>query len=466
MSSRLPYLSETFQTAAQQSDTLAQWEKSQYSHYRSRVNQSPTLPDLLATAELAIRNQDSQGAQSFLDKALKRAPQEADAHYLKVMLMLGQEHKAQALDYLQNHCKRLQQKTSDHARLHRLLATQIVQQKNDLEAASSALKKAFELAGCPQFVHSNTATTLTASQFEFDIEVFDALWPWDHSPCKVRFIAVSTDHQDHLYVLEQRHRWVLCFDARGHFLKGLTERDLASAPFIFPELSWDLTSIALNNTGKVYLAGSSDRIYVFDKAWGQERFLQPPASKRSLRPLSMTIDPEGHLFVVYLHLGGIHWYNPEGYHLGSFGKNTIMPSLGKNYFCGLAASKLGVFLYDRESLQLFKPGKDQPLHSWKVPGIDPEAMSQEDYPFCWNGLAATDTELYICDTYGNRVLALNPAQGQFKELKTPPLSQPFDVAVDSKGTLYIADTGAGQILKQTAGQNSILLGHIAFQGAV
>jgi len=122
MSSRLPYLSETFQTAAQQPDTLTQWEKSQYKYYRDRAKKSPMLPDLLAAAELAIRNQDSDNTQAYLEKALKRAPQEADAHYLRAMLMLGLEQKEQALSYLQAQSKRLQQKNVDHARIHRLLA--------------------------------------------------------------------------------------------------------------------------------------------------------------------------------------------------------------------------------------------------------------------------------------------------------------------------------------------------------
>lgn len=467
MSSRLPYLSEAFQAAAQNPETLSKWEKSQYQHYRSRAQKSALLPDLLASAELAIRNQDAGASLQYLEKILKRAPQEADAHYLRAMLMLGQNQKTEALDYLKNQSKRLQQKTPDHARLHRLLAEQILQQQNESKQASQHLKKAFELAGMPAFVHSKILSELSRSQIEFDLEIFDALWPWDQTPCQVRFAGLSTDHKDQIHVLEQRHRWIFSFDAQGKFLRGLSERDLAAAPFIFPELSWDLTDLTVSAAGQYYVAGSSDRIYVFDANWGQERFLAPPASRRSLRPLSLSLDTQGQIFVLYLHLGGIHWFNAEGFHMGSFGKNTIMPTMGKNYFCGLASAAQGVYLYDRDQIQLFQPGQDRPLQSWKVPGIDPEAMSQDDYPFCWNGIAATDTQVYLCDTYGNRVLTLDPVQGHFQDFKTLPLSRPFDVAADATGAVYIADTGASRILKHIPGQEAqVLLGHTAFQGAI
>ncbi|MEZ0368632.1 MAG: hypothetical protein ACAI44_06015 [Candidatus Sericytochromatia bacterium] len=473
MSSRLPYSSEAFQSAAQDPDHVARWDQQQYKQIRSKAQKSSTLPDLLAAAELAIRCQDAPGAQKFLDTVLSRFPQEADAYYLKAMLMLGQAQKQEALEHLRTSVPRLKNKSPDHARVHRLLAEQLLRQEHDVPAAASQLQKAFELAGGADFVHCTTqaADQLQATALDFDLEIFDGLWPWENEPLDVRFSAVSCDARGQTYVLEQRNQWLFSFDAEGRFLRGLVERDLAAAPFVYPELSWDLTDVAAGSDGRRYVCGSSDRVWVYDENWQQQRFLAPPASQRTLRPLSMGVDSQQNLYVVYLHLGGIHWFNAEGYHMGAFGQNTIMPSLGKNYFCGLAVTPEDmVLLYDRDRVQLYQPGQSEPRASWTLPGVSAESMDRPDYPFCWNGIAAGTQGIYVCDTYGDRLLELEPASGQARPVDCGRLKKPFDVAVDSRGAIYLADTGQGRILKSMANQAGqdwqVLLGHSAFRGAV
>ncbi|PKL77799.1 MAG: hypothetical protein CVV27_04530 [Candidatus Melainabacteria bacterium HGW-Melainabacteria-1] len=466
MSSRLPYSSEDFRAAAQAPEHLARWEQQQYQQFRSRAKKSSALPDLLAAAELAIRCQDAPNAQKYIDTVLARAPGEADAHYLKAMLMLGREQKDDALRHLKESVPRLKSKSPDAARVHRLLAEQLLRQEQLHSEAGRQLAKAFELAGGADFVHCTTQTTdtLSAAALDFDLEVFDALWPWENEPLQVRFSSVSTDARKQVYVLEHRHQWVFQFDADGHFVRGMAERDLAAAPFIYPELSWDLTDMTVGPDGRRYVCGSSDRVYVYDDNWQQQRYYAPPASQRTLRPLTLGTDSQQNLFVVYLHLGGIHWFNAEGYHLGAFGQNTIMPSLGKNYFCGLAVTPEDqVCLYDRETIQLYQPGQPQPLATWALPGVSSESMEDPDYPFCWNGIAAGSGGMYVCDTFGNRLLQLDPASGQSQVIATD-VKQPFDVAVDGQGTLYLADTGQGRILTRRGQDWQVLLGHSAFRG--
>lgn len=469
MSSRLPYASEAFQTAAGDPEHVARWEQQQYKHFSSRAQKSAALPDLLAAAEAAIRCQDAASAGKLIEKVLSRAPGEADAHYLKAMLMLGQSQKSEALQHLKDSVPRLKAKSADAARVHRLLAEQLLHQAHQVPEAAGQLAKAFELAGGADFVHCTTRTAdqLTAAMLDFDLEIFDGLWPWENEPLQVRFSSVNTDAKGQIYALEHRNQWLFSFDADGKFIRGLVERDLAAAPFIYPELSWDLTDLAIGPDGRRYVCGSSDRVYGFDEAWQQQRFYAPPASKRTLRPLSIAVDGAQNLFVVYLHLGGIHWYNAEGYHLGAFGQNTIMPSLGKNYFCGLAVTPDDkVCLYDRETVQIYAPGQPEPLATWQLPGLSAESMDADDYPFCWNGIAAGRQGIYVCDTYGNRLLQLDPATGQTKVLDVGGARQPFDVAVAPDGSLCLADTGQGRILIQRGQDWQVLLGHSAFRGAI
>lgn len=469
MSSRLPFSSEAFQSAAQDPERATRWDQQQYQHFRSKAQKSSALPDLLAAAELAIRCQDAPNAQKLIDKVLSRAPGEADAHYLKVMMMLGREQKSEALKHLKDSVQRLKTKSPDHARVHRLLAEQLLRQEHQLPEAGRQLAKAFELAGGADFVHCavQPPESLSATALDFDLEVFDALWPWENEPLQVRFSGIATDAQNRVYVTEQRHRWVFSFDAQGKFLRGLVERDLAAAPFVYPELSWDLTDITVAADGKRYLCGSSDRVYIYDENWQQLRYLAPPASQRTLRPLSLAVDSQGNVFVVYLHIGGIHWFNSEGYHMGAFGQNTIMPSLGKNYFCGLAVTPDNqVCLYDRETVQIYQPGKSAPTKTWAIQGLSAEHMEAEDYPFCWNGIAAADQFIYVCDTYGNRLLKLDTTTGQSQPVNCGTVKRPFDVAVDARQNVYLADTGQGRILCNRGQDWDVLLGHRSFQGAV
>lgn len=467
MSSRLPYQSLAFQEASQGSESLKQWEQSAYQQAKKKLGPAASINDLLAAAELAIRCQDADRANELIKRTLAKSPSEADAHFLKTQLLEGQQARTDILKHLKTTAPRLTQKKVDHARLHRLLAEELWRQDQDFAGASRAILKAFELAGSVDFVHCQIRSLLDANQLRFDIAIFDALWPWDGRPTEVRFASVNCDSDNQVYVLEHRHQWLFCFDQQGHFVRGLTEHELANVPFLHPENLWDLTDMATDLAGNHYLCGSSDRIHIYDKQWNPIRELAPPASQRTLRPLSLCVDDQQNIYVIYLHLGGIHHFNAEGYHLGTFGQNTIMPSLGKNYFCGLTLTpEQNICLYDRESIQIFKAGQAQPIQTWFLADVDSEAMNQADYPFCWNGVACNETEIYVCDTYGNQVIVLTPDTGAFQILPGEAFLHPFDIAIDRRNVLYLTDTGHGRIMKYQNQKWDVLLSHPAFQGAV
>ncbi len=467
MSSRLPYQSLAFKEASQGSESLKQWEQSAYQEAQKNLGPAASINQLLAAAELAIRCQDAERANDLIKRTLSKSPTEADAHFLKTQLLQGQQAPADILKHLKTTAPRLTQKKVDHARLHRLLAEELWKQDQDLTGASRAIRRAFECAGPVDFVHCKTMESLDANQIQFDLAIFDALWPWDGRPAEVRFSSVSTDAANQVYVLEHRHQWLFCFDAQGRFIKGITEHQLANVPFLHPEHLWDLTDMATDHAGNHYLCGSSDKIYIYDDQWQEVRQLAPPASQRTLRPLSICVDDEQNVYVIYLHLGGIHRFNAEGFHLGTFGQNTIMPSLGKNYFCGLTLTpEQNICLYDRESIQIFKPGQAQPIQTWFLSDVDSDAMNQDDYPFCWNGVACSDKDIYVCDTYGNQVIALSPDTGSFRILPGEAFLHPFDIAVDQHNVLYLTDTGHGRVMKYKNQKWDVLLSHPAFQGAV
>jgi streptogramin lyase len=63
--------------------------------------------------------------------------------------------------------------------------------------------------------------------------------------------------------------------------------------------------------------------------------------------------------------------------------------------------------------------------------------------------------IYIVDTYNQRVLEETPGANGYTESTVPTtaLSYPYAIAVDGAGSLYIADTGDNRVLKETLGPN-------------
>lgn len=470
MSSRLAYQSPEFTAAAADPQGLQKWEESQFALYRKRTEEAKASPDeLLACAELAIRNKDASAAQSCLERSLKANPQEADALYLQALLALAQGQAETALSQLEAAAATLSSSGADTARLWRLLAQERLRQKSDLPAAVAAFAKACEAAQAPEFLHTNTrsADAVNAAMLDFDFSLFDHLYPWEGGKAALRLTAVATGPQNQLYVLDNYNRLIFQFDAQGRFERGISERQLAMGQFLHPEARWDLADLCVGPDGRIYLAGNQDAIGVFSPDWQLLKTYAAPASERPLRPISLAIDAQNQLYVLYLHLEGVHVFNAEGFHEGSFGNNTTMPQSGKNYYCGLAVDKAKrLYLYDREKVQVFHSETREWLKTLDLPAG--KSLDDDDYPFCWNG-AAIDAEglLWLADTANNRVLNLKEGEISAPLPKLDPqlqtLSQPFDITFDNQGRLYLADTQRARVLKYEAQKWSQFFGHPTFE---
>lgn len=469
MSSRLDYQSPEFAAATADPQTLQQWTETQFQQVLRQIqNKHPSTNALLACAELAMRLQDAATAENCLERVLRQCPQEADAYYLKAQLELGQGQRETGLKTLEQACHKLSGKGSDLGRLWQLLATQRLQQQ-DLKAAVEALSTACKLATAPSFLHitSRPANKLSLDMLAFDLALFEKLYPWEGSKMPIRLCAVATGPQDQLYLLDSYNRWIFEFSAEGKFLRGLDEHQLSGQDFLHPESRWDLTDLCTAPDGRIFLAGHQDAIGIFSPGWEKLGSYAPPAAQRRLRPLSLSCDAQGSLYILYQHLAGIQVFNREGFHEGRLGDNTTMPGTDRNYFCGLSCNPQGqVCLYDREKVQVFVPDSGQRVQLLELP-VGSE-LEQEDYPLCWNGIAAgPDQTLWLADTARQRVLFFAPGQTQAQELKVDPrlqpLADPFDITVDSQGALYLADTGNARVLKYHHQQWTVVFGHPSFE---
>ena len=78
------------------------------------------------------------------------------------------------------------------------------------------------------------------------------------------------------------------------------------------------------------------------------------------------------------------------------------------------------------------------------------------------GITTHSNQLYICDTQPANVTIVNPAKRTFRYIRPgdqkAAMKLPVGVAVDSDGTIYVTDTGRGQVLLYS--QDGSLVGEI------
>jgi hypothetical protein len=439
-----------------------------------------SLESLLQWTEGLIR-QRPQEATAFITEALallqKHGAHHPDTHYLDFLWQLFQQAPTPMLIQRLQAALALPQRKGNPAYLWRALAEQYLK-GHQLKEATAALLQAFQTAftaeTLPHFTHCTTALphslVLSREALHFDLDVFDALYPWDPTPaCEVRFDAVDVDQHGQVYVLETHHRWLFCFNAQGQFVYGLREHDLADRAFLHPESLFQLHDISTSDD-HLYVAGCQGKIYVYTLQGQPVRHLLPPPGVGD--PLSLAALPDGQLFVVYQHSAQIHFFNTQGVYQGAFGSNTTLKQLNKSYFCGVAARDQEVYLYDRQWVQAFEipdaasVSSSAPVAHWAAP-------SDSELPRCWNGVSVDQGRLWVADTLQHQVVTAPVSHTPSLRAKTPGLiplkvaglrlQAPNDLAADGHGGVYIANTGLANVLHLSAQKKiRVLIEHPRF----
>lgn len=68
-------------------------------------------------------------------------------------------------------------------------------------------------------------------------------------------------------------------------------------------------------------------------------------------------------------------------------------------------------------------------------------------------------DMFVIDAFSNRILKMNPVDGEILETITEKLDGPADIDFDSNGTMYLANPFSGEVYKRTAaGETSFVAG--------
>jgi len=239
--------------------------------------------------------------------------------------------------------------------------------------------------------------------------------------------GLALDAQGNVYVADRGNRRVQVFDLQGGFLMAI-----ADVRFTGPRY------VALDEVGRVYVSDASERVDVFDgrgdplQSFGQAGSLPSQFSQIA----DLVVDAAGDLYVVDSGNARVQKFSMlRGllFTFGDVGEDT--QSLTRPQ--GIALDAEGnVYVADAQNGRIVKyaPGGSF-LRAFEtdIGELRDIALDQQGYIYATDAAARV---VYILDNQGRIVMQLGEGQ----------LSDPWGVAVDSDGRVYVADAGHHRVL--------------------
>jgi outer membrane protein assembly factor BamB len=235
------------------------------------------------------------------------------------------------------------------------------------------------------------------------------------------------DEQGNLYVADTGNQRVQVFDAEGEHLISVVD-----ARFVGPRY------VAVDDSGRIYVADAAERVHVFD-ARGEplQSFGQPGSLPNQFSQIAdLIIDTAGDLYVVDTGNARIQKLNLLTGLLTTFGDTGDDVALLSRPQ-GIAANPEGdVYVGDATSGRILKYASDGTL----INVLDTGIGELRDI--------AVDSQGYLYGTDGadGVVCVIDPSGGTQSRLGEGQLSDPWGVAVDAAGRVYVSDAGHHRIL--------------------
>jgi sugar lactone lactonase YvrE len=283
--------------------------------------------------------------------------------------------------------------------------------------------------------------------------------------------SLAFDAEHNLYLLERSSPWLIKFDGEGRFLFGndlwITDEETTPA---------GPSGIVVGTEGRILFADAGNNcLRRYDP---EGRYMGKVGSGRPrsrpgamAEPRSVAVDRQKRLYVLNARKQGIHVYSPKGRFIKRFGDNTTMPGSGRNDYCSLATDPSDrIYLYDSVRIQIYSPGGERE-RVIDVPEGNVKRLIAAKMPRFYSGIwVGEDGVMYITDGPGGRILILDPSGtvSSILDNRIPgleDLAYPADVAVDSDGTIAIAEAKRVKILKgRPGGTWDVIFGFEGWRG--
>jgi DNA-binding beta-propeller fold protein YncE/class 3 adenylate cyclase/DNA-binding XRE family transcriptional regulator len=296
------------------------------------------------------------------------------------------------------------------------------------------------------------------------------------APGTFRPVSIAVDRSGIVYVADAGHFRVLRLDPSGHLLDALPP---PSVPGQFPIPV--LSSVSIGPTGRIYVAdGKNDYVTVYEAGGVPTSTLIHTAA----HPASVASDRRGDIYVTYRGAGAVQeispddvplhtWRDnglrtPDGITLGSSGDLYLadpgsgdvsrlvhqrwVPLIRSGSQAGAAGTAVRIAAGPTGSIALADARSGRITWLNRGSGQPAEILLGRSRPARFIGpigglAAAADGTLYVADSGGGDVLKL-AADGQFAGVwgsSPPALAHPEGVAIDRAGNVYVADEGNGRV---------------------
>jgi sugar lactone lactonase YvrE len=201
----------------------------------------------------------------------------------------------------------------------------------------------------------------------------------------------------------------------------------------------DLTAIAVDGSGKVYIAdGDSKTVLVEAPSAGrytESTILIPNLSC----PAGLAVDGSGDLYITDFCTNMVWKETPSA---GSYLQSAV-PTSGLDKPAGVAVDGSGnVYIADRDHSRVLK---ETPATggSYSESTISSDLLNPDGVAVDGSG------NVYIADTDHSRVLKETFSEGRYTASILRSNVSADGVAVDNRGNVYVADTGTSRVLKES-----------------
>jgi sugar lactone lactonase YvrE len=220
--------------------------------------------------------------------------------------------------------------------------------------------------------------------------------------------------------------------------------------------------IAVDSQGRIFVADPVNRtVFVFDRDNHTLDFRGNKAPASFGLPMGLAIDEQDRLFVSDSHFAQITCFDPEGAVLAVFGHDELKRPAG--VAVDRARHRLYVADAKADRVVMFDTVTFQPTGHIGGSTTVPEAAEGR---FAAPTNVAVDSKglLYVTDTWNNRIQIFNP-RGRFLRMfggqgvTAGKFVRPKGIAIDSEGHVYVADAQFNHIQVFTSeGQPLLVIG--------
>lgn len=238
-----------------------------------------------------------------------------------------------------------------------------------------------------------------------------------------------------VYVVDAGLPGVKVFSGEGKELfefRGIRYHDIKGAELKYP------SAITVGPTGMIYVADlTGAKIVVFDENGIAKKVINiPKEGERPAKPLSMTFDLLGHLYVGEGEIGKIMIFSDDKF-LREFAVGKL------DHPNGIAVdSKRRIFVSDSNNRRIIVYDQNgRPEREWRL--RDKKSFVPRDIVFDGSG------RLVVADMLNSRIVFLNDEGEQTKQLmRLPNMDQlflPSGLEIDKHNNLVIVDRGLSQV---------------------